>query len=154
MTLWVVAAYLVAHAIFIGGGKLAEAKGVDRSPERSIFYSIAALQAIARSGRPYIVPVLFPVDLIVMLALSGALYGAALYWGAEGLHLWPPLIYLIFDLAEDVLLALMLAGRVPISDRTVPGLKALTAIKLLAIIGAEAVALVAFVVAAYRCFFG
>jgi hypothetical protein len=154
MTLWIVAAYLLAHAIFFGVGRLADAKGIDRTPERGISYSVATLQALAHRERRYVVPFLFPIDLIVMLALSGSLYAAARYWGSEGLHLWPALVYLLFDLAEDSVLALMLAGRVPISARTVPALKLFTTVKFAAIGLAEVVAVAALAVAAYRCLAG
>ena len=146
MSIWVFIAYVIAHVIFKAVGILAACKKVDRSVERSLRYSTEDLRTAAANGRAYIFPFLFPLDLIVMLALAGSLALAAQYWGSP---IWvvPACVYLAFDLAEDGLLVLMLSGHVPISDRTVPVLKVLTGIKLLTVWIAEFIALAAFAVA-------
>jgi hypothetical protein len=78
-----------------------------------------------------------------MLAMAGSLALAAQYW-ESAIWVVPACVYLAFDLAEDGLLVLMLSGRVPISDRTVPVLKVLTGIKLLTVLTAEFIAWAAF----------
>ncbi|WGS20541.1 MULTISPECIES: hypothetical protein [unclassified Bradyrhizobium] len=55
----------------------------------------------------YICPILFPLDLIVMLALAGSMGAASAHWikqldpSVEWLGLLLPAVYLLSDLIED-----------------------------------------------------
>lgn len=105
---------IVAAAVFIFVGNYASRHGVDRSPEKQFLYSIP--DGLTDKTKRYVVPVLFPLDLIVMVLLSGSLALASMTWGSYGLGGRPwlflilPLAYLVFDLIEDSLLILVLTG--------------------------------------------
>jgi hypothetical protein len=144
----IVVAYIAAHAFFYGVGWYAESQGVSRFVERGIFYSETTFADLvtdpARSR--YLVPVLFPLDLMVMLLLAGALAWAGYVLGPVAFPNWPafaflilPLAYLAFDIAEDSFLALLLSHSVPIAPYSIPALKTLTAVKLTLVWLSEAV---------------
>jgi hypothetical protein len=77
-TIVVIAALIVASAVFQLSGNEAKRLGVDRSPERNLFYRIETYTAPTGN---YAVPVLFPLDLVLMLVVSGALALASVTWG-------------------------------------------------------------------------
>lgn len=115
----VIAALVLSLAVFWAGGFMARCLGVDRSPEKSFHYVVPDKYA-ASDG--YVVPMLFPVDLIVMLLMSAALGWAAVVWGPPGfgvtswwILLALPVAYLVFDFAEDRLLALIISGKAEIA---------------------------------------
>lgn len=154
----VIAALIGAMLFFNWVGKYAETHGVDRAPEKTFLYALSDKFA-DRSGQ-YVVPVLFPYDLIVMLLLAGSLGAAAAIWGPPGLggpplyYLILPLTYFVFDLAEDSLLALMLTGKVSIVPVTRVLLQVLTAGKLVTVVLSMIQAGLTAVVALYRCWVG
>jgi len=157
---WLIASYIIAHAIFFGVGKYAKSIGVDRMPERSLSYSVDDLSAVASEARGYIIPVLFPLDLIVMITLSLVLAMVAAYSGPYGFDVdrhWILLIlpaaYLLFDLLEDGLLVLLLSDQLSITARTTAALKGLTGLKLGAILLSELQAIGAMLMGAYRHWF-
>lgn len=129
----IIAALLVAGAAFQGVKTYAAKHYVDRSVEKHLFYKVDKL---SDSSGKYVVPVLFPFDLIVMLLLAASLGWASATWGPQGLggspsyYLILPLAYLAFDFAEDSLLVLLLMGTVGLDSITRPLLQGLTAGKL------------------------
>ena len=130
----VIVALFVAGVFFCWVGKYAGELGVDRSVEKHLFYQIGG--KLADGSGKYVVPVLFPLDLIVMLLLSGSLAWASASWGPQGLggspcyYLILPLAYLAFDLAEDSLLVLLLQEYVSVSPAIKIVLQGLTAGKM------------------------
>ncbi len=91
-------------------------------------------------------PVLFPLDLIVMVVVAGATAWAAATWGPQfsgwhvGWFLAVLLAYLAFDLAEDGLLMLVLGKW--IGAATVSGILSLvTKAKIVTFVGAWVVAI-------------
>ncbi len=73
----------------------------------------------------YVFPILFPLDLVVMLALAGAMGAASSHWlaqiypSAAWLGLVVPAVYLLSDLIEDCLLAWLLLRGDPKARGTV-----------------------------------
>ena len=123
-----------------------------RFPEKTLSYSGAQLGALVQSSlrMKYVFPILFPLDLAVMLAL--AMGAASSHWlnqiypSAAWLGLVVPAVYLLSDLIEDCLLAwLLLHGDPHAAARSVSILKAITTIKLVSIFASIALTLVAFV---------
>lgn len=142
MSAWIVLSLVAAHVFFVGVGCYAKQSGVVRFPERGLSYSLDDLRKLAGDSRLYVVPLLFPLDLIVMILLAGSLGWAASEWGPYGFYrgeAWHyaalPLAYLVADLAEDILLAALLSFVAPVTAATVRLLKTLTAIKLGAVYG-------------------
>lgn len=153
----IVIAYIAAHAIFYGVGWYADSISVTRVPERGLRYEVADLVKIADSQPRYIVPILLPLDVVVMFSLAGALAWAGYVFGAVAFPGWPafaflipPLAYLAFDIAEDGFLAMLLGHLLPITASSVMALKVLTAVKLAAIVASEAMVLITGAVAAWR----
>jgi hypothetical protein len=127
----------VSLALFFGMGKFAKNLGVERFPERSLFYKSGALGKLVQNravAETYVWPVLFPVDLLFMFIAAGSMAWASYIWGPSigifsdrsWLFLMLPLAYLVLDLAEDSLLALVLKQSVPLNDGVFAALKALT----------------------------
>ena len=125
-----------------------------RFPEKTLSYTGAELGELIASDlrMTYVCPILFPLDLIVMLALAGAMGAASAHWikqlypSVEWLGLLLPAVYLLSDLIEDCLLAwLLLRGDPNEAERTVPMLKAITTIKFVSISAAMALTLISFV---------
>ncbi len=147
------AALLVAGAAFLGVGSYAAKLGVDRSVEKHFFYDARTLSD--GSGK-YAVPILFPLDFVVMMLLAASLGWAAAVWGpmglggAPGYYLILPLCYLAFDFAEDGLLILLLTSRVGLDFPLRVLLQCLTAGKLVAIGLSAAQAAIAGGAALYR----
>lgn len=128
-----------------------------RFPEKTFRYDADKLRALASSGmrKIYIVPLLFPLDLMVMLALAGSMGVAIWYWFGQASPAWTwlaliPLIYLISDLAEDCLLAWMLQPPTAWPDAMIGVLKTLTAIKLVSILASVIVTAIALLLWLYR----
>ena len=132
-----IAAVAVATLIFLQVGRYAESIGVKRIPERSLFYHSSAIKDHEKK-KEYVSPILFPLDLVVMLLLTGAFIWASMVWWPKDAAIWPilifPLTYLLFDLIEDGLLILMLSGSWTPGDSFLLGFKAITAVKLAAVI--------------------
>lgn len=110
-----------------------------RFPEKTLSYTAEQLGELVTSDlrMKYVFPILFPLDLIVMLALAGAMGAASSHWlaqtypSAAWLGLLVPAVYLLSDLIEDCLLAwLLLRGDPKAAARSVSTLKAITTIKL------------------------
>lgn len=144
----VVVGLLVASVVFRRVGNYAESRGVERMPERKLSYGVKDLSEIACASREYVVPILFPLDLIVMILIAASLGWAAVQWGPHAIFLHGrttveflifPLAYLATDLAEDSFLALLLTHRPCIATPTVLMLKTLTALKFAALSLAVAV---------------
>lgn len=111
-----------------------------RFPETTLCYGVDRVRDLAASDvrKVYIVPLLFPLDLFVMMVLAGSMGAAIWYWLHLASPAWTmlaliPLIYLVFDLAEDCLLAWMLQHGAAWADWVVLALKTLTAIKFLSV---------------------
>lgn len=107
-----------------------------RFPEKKLSYDSEKFRELTASDvrKAYVVPLLFPLDLIVMLALAGSMGAAIWYWFGQLGPQWAllalvPMIYFVSDLAEDCLLAWMLQPGNAWSA-TIGMLKTLTAIKL------------------------
>ncbi|HZR86221.1 MAG TPA: pentapeptide repeat-containing protein [Bradyrhizobium sp.] len=125
-----------------------------RFPERSLSYSKEFFLAFTREhpgeAKFYRAPVLFPLDLIVMVLLAAALATASWHWLAAAgfrsprLALILPLIYLAADFGEDVWLATQLRAS-EVTDDAITLLKQLTALKLGAIYAAMAQTILALV---------
>lgn len=111
-----------------------------RFPERSLDYTTGQLRTFARKHRArakfYRRPVLFPLDLIVMILLSASLGAATCLWLALGglVPFWLgailPALYLLFDLSEGCHLARLLVDSTRIDKSTVNVLKWITRLKL------------------------
>ena len=125
---------------------------VSRFPEKSLDYSVKTLQELA--AKPdlrefYVFPLLFPLDLFVMLALAASMGAAIWFWLGRSMSAWVriallvPLVYLLSDLIEDCFLAWLLQRQDAIPAMTWV-LKALTAIKLVSVIAAAALTVAAF----------
>ncbi|WP_245284640.1 hypothetical protein [Bradyrhizobium sp. th.b2] len=124
-----------------------------RFPEKTLSYSGAQLGELVQSDlrMKYVFPILFPLDLAVMLALAGAMGTASSYWlnlsypPAAWLGLVVPAVYLLSDLIEDFLLGwLLLRGDPHGAARSASILKAITTIKLVSISASVALTLIAF----------
>ena len=156
---WIICSIVVAWLTFFGVGFYADkCLDVRRSPERSLHYTLPEVSS--PKARLYAVPVLFPLDLIVMLLLAASHGWAALYWGPGTLGIAPawfllaPSAYLVFDLAEDGLLAALLTGGLARNPPTLTILHVLTVSKLLALIVAMAIAILVGGIAAKRWLLG
>jgi hypothetical protein len=113
-----------------------------RFPERSP-YQWTELRDLA-IAKPYLAafyvcPVLFPLDLIVMLLLAGSMGLASAAWlratgGNPGWSYPLPAIYLAADLIEDVMLAALLRHPEKITESSVHRLKGITKLKMAAIV--------------------
>ena len=121
-----------------------------RFPEKTLSYTAGRLADLVTSDlrMRYVCPILFPLDLIVMLALAGAMGAASSHWlaqiypSAAWLGLLVPAVYLLSDLIEDCLLAwLLVRGDPEAAARSVSTLKAITTIKLVSISAAVALTL-------------
>ena len=128
-----------------------------RFPERTFRYDADKLRTLGSSEmrRTYVFPLLFPLDLIVMLALAGSMAAAIWYWLGQASPAWSilalvPLIYFVSDLAEDGLLAWMLQPTSTWPDAMIGVLKALTAIKLASVMASLVVTAFAFLLWLYR----
>ncbi|MBI4275270.1 MAG: hypothetical protein HY659_11285 [Rhizobiales bacterium] len=140
----IVLALAVSAALFLGIGKYADDNHVRRDPERGVFYATSTLRSLltdAPTAKRYVWPVLFPFDFIFMVVAAVSMAWASYHWGSSlgwfmdrpWLFLVLPFAYFAADLAEDVVIAMLMSERLPLSDWTVYSLKALTAAKLLAI---------------------
>ncbi|MHC2331065.1 hypothetical protein [Bradyrhizobium sp. USDA 4454] len=125
-----------------------------RFPEKTLSYTGGQLGTLVQSNLriKYVFPILFPLDLIVMLALAGSMGAASSHWlnqihpSAAWLGLVVPAVYLLSDLIEDCLLAwLLLHGNPHAAARSVSVLKAITTIKLVSVTASIALTLIAFV---------
>jgi uncharacterized protein YjbI with pentapeptide repeats len=115
-----------------------------RFPERSVTYSSEFLKAFVRDhpsiAQTYRFPILFPLDLIVMVLLSSTMAAASWHWFAASGYRWPmlavilPLLYFMADLAEDLQLRRLLNSPDAVTKDTVAALKRLTTVKLVAIV--------------------
>jgi hypothetical protein len=140
---WLVSLLALALAAFFGVGEFAKrCLKVDRFLEHNASYEVPQLDALV-SQTPdiafrYAMPVLFPLDLFVMILIGGACAIASLVWvrylGAPWDWAWlvllVPIFYVAVDLAEDSMLALMLTKSVGIDQTVVGFTKALTVMKL------------------------
>ena len=128
-----------------------------RFPEKTLSYDVDKFRRLTTSDarKAYIVPLLFPLDLIVMLALAGSMGAAIWYWLGQVGPAWAalalvPLIYLLSDLAEDCLLAWMLQPDNMWPASMIGILKTLTTIKLVSVIASTVLTGGAFLLWLYR----
>ena len=147
---------LAAFGLFWLVGKYAEARFSkssfeSRFPEKTLRYDVGKFRDLAASEvrKAYVVPLLFPLDLFVMLALAGSMGAAIWYWVGVVSPGWTtlafiPLLYFVSDLAEDCLLAWMLQPGSVWPDRMIWALKTLTAVKLFSVIASTVVTVGAF----------
>jgi hypothetical protein len=157
---------LAAFGLFWLVGSYADARFKESSfksrfPEKTFRYDADKLRRLASSDvrKIYVVPLLFPLDLIVMLALAGSMGAAIWYWLGQVSPGWTilalvPLIYLVSDLAENSLLAWMLQPDNAWPDAMIGALKTLTAIKLVSVVASMIVTAGAFLLWLYRARFG
>jgi hypothetical protein len=87
----------------------------------------------------YVWPVLFPLDLIVMLLLAGSMGLASAAWlraagGNPNFAYVLPAFYLVADLVEDSVLAGLLRNPAGITEHAVNRLKGITRLKMAGII--------------------
>lgn len=162
ISMGLVVAVIAAFGLFWLVGNYAEARFAgssfkSRFPEKTFRYDADKLRTLASSSMReiYIVPLLFPLDLMVMLALAGSMGVATWYWFGQASPAWTwlaliPLIYLISDLAEDCLLAWMLQPPNAWPDAMIGVLKTLTAIKLVSILASMIVTAIALLLWLYR----
>jgi hypothetical protein len=153
---------MAAFGLFWLVGNYAEARFTESSfksrfPEKTFRYDADKLRRLASSDvrKIYVVPLLFPLDLLVMLALAGSMGAAIWYWLGQTSPAWAmlaliPLIYLVSDLAEDCLLAWMLQPDSAWPDAMIGVLKTLTAVKLASVIASTVVTAGAFLLWLYR----
>jgi hypothetical protein len=148
---------VIAFGIFWGVGKYADRvfakRFATRFPEKTLSYTADELGKLVASDlrMKYVFPILFPLDLFVMLALSLSMGAASSHWinrvhpPAAWLGLLVPGVYLLSDLIEDCLLGwLLLRGDPNEAARTVPMLKAITTIKFVSFAAAIALTLISF----------
>lgn len=161
ISIMLVAAVLTAFGLFRLVGNYAESRfdgsGFEpRFPEKTLSYDADKFRRLTISDvrHAYVVPLLFPLDLIVMLALAGTMGAAIGYWlgqasPAWAVLAWVPLVYLLSDLAEDCLLAWMLQP-----DSAWPAmigvLKTLTAVKFVSVIASTVLTVGALLLWLYR----
>ena len=120
MTFWLVGRYAKTHLeVPIGRQRVGFAS---RFPERGA-YTAGQLGDFVRRhphrSRFYILPVLFPLDVMVMILLGASMAAASYYWILRSLPVgssswaWAtlvfPALYVIADLIEDVILAWILS---------------------------------------------
>jgi hypothetical protein len=160
-----VVSVVAAFALFWLVGKYAEGRfegsGLEsRFPEKTLAYDDDKFRRLTTSDvrKAYVVPLLFPLDLIVMLALAGSMSAAIWYWLGQVSPAWTmfaliPLIYLVSDLAEDCLLAWMLQPDTPWPEM-IAVLKTLTTIKFASVIASTVVTAVAFLLWLYHALSG
>jgi len=136
-------------------GYFAGTQFTSRFPEKTLNYTADQLQALVLSdvGKGYAVPVLFPLDLMVMLALSASMGTALWYWlgpsmtVAVRIALLIPAIYLLSDFIEDCLLVWLLLGKHADAVPAVIGLlKTITAVKLGSIVATIGLTTIAFLI--------
>lgn len=158
---------VLAFGLFWWVGRYAESffagRFRSRFPEKTLGYTADQLAELVKSdlGTKYVYPILFPLDLIVMVALAGSMSAASWHWinqtypAAAWLALFIPGVYLLSDLIEDCLLArLLLRGNPAEVAASVSILKTFTAIKLVSIVCAIALTLTAFVAWIFRAWLG
>jgi hypothetical protein len=140
----IVLALAVSAVLFLGIGKYADYNHVRRDPERSVFYETGTLRSLLTdmpTVKRYVWPVLFPLDFVFMIVAAASMAWASYHWGSSlgwfmdrpWLFLVLPFAYFVADLAEDVVIALMMSERLPLTAGIVHSLKALTAVKLLTV---------------------
>jgi hypothetical protein len=137
----------VTIALFFIINQVAERYGPDvgrRFLERGPDYTTASLRAWVASGenslnaRHYAMPVLFPLDLVFLLALGGFLacgsvvcaQSIALLRNVTWLFAALPGLYVAADLLEDALLARFLLNPENITDGAVSFAQTITAVKI------------------------
>jgi hypothetical protein len=108
----------------------------------------------------YVSPLMFPLDLVMMIFMSAFLAIGCVTFGSyvplaanrTWLLITPAVLYFVFDIVEDTLLAWFLKNPDAISFERVHYLKLLTAGKLMSITAANLELAVLFVLAAWRGF--
>jgi hypothetical protein len=96
---------------------------------------LAQLAAKPKAAARYVVPILFPLDLLVLASLAAFMMTGSLYFAADvgipGRWAWlvlvVPLVYMAADLSENVLLSIILSKGV--SEPTVAIAQAMTRLK-------------------------
>lgn len=156
VTMILAALVVIAFILFWGVGVYSDRvfgeRFRTRFPEKTLSYTPDQLGELVQSDLRirYVFPILFPLDLIVMLALAGSMGAASSHWlnqihpPAASLGLIVPAVYLLSDLIENVLLGwLLLRGNPNEAVRSVSTLKAITTIKLVSIFAAIALTVIA-----------
>jgi hypothetical protein len=140
---------IVSIALFLWVGDYAaryfKGPGIDsRFPEKTLGYAAEDLRKLVTSSvaGSYASPILFPLDFIVMLALSISMGAASRFWisapypGLARYALVLPGIYLLADLIEDSLLIWLLRrGDADTAASMLLLLKSITTIKLVSVTG-------------------
>lgn len=158
VTIILAALVVLAFGLFWWVGKYSDgvfaARFRTRFPEKTLSYTAAQFGELVTSDlrMKYVFPILFPYDLVVMLALAGSMGAASSHWlsqihpPAAWLGLFVPGVYLLSDLIEDCLLGwLLLRGNPDEAARSISILKAITTIKLVSIIAAIALTVISLV---------
>lgn len=152
-----VVSVVAAFGIFWLVGNYAKVRFEGRFPEKTLSYDVDKFRRLAASDvrKAYVVPLLFPLDLIVMLALAGSMGAAIWFWliqvsPACAMLALVPVVYLLSDLAEDCLLAWMLQPDNAWPAAMIGVLKTLTAIKLVSVVASTALTVGAFILWVFR----
>jgi hypothetical protein len=140
---WAAVLVALAGIVYRGGQMSAIRCGVwDRRFEASTGYVTADLwtwiTADVGRARRYMVPVLMPLDLLLLASLAGAcivtsLASAAVFPALDGVSsvfVVGPLVFALLDLTEDLLLLRLLRRPTRISDGSVAVLKRVTRAKI------------------------
>ena len=136
--------YIVTRIIAARLGGFVAARTLEHPATYQAYTTADLAQFVAawpHAARAYVVPVLFPLDLLFMILLGATLTVAAVGF-SEGTAFAPaarffmilPLVYLAADLAEDTMLARLLLAPSAITNDAVSGAKALTTLKLGALV--------------------
>jgi hypothetical protein len=131
----------MAQSLLVPRGNAGRGFLPSRFPEKTLSYSARDLQAfISRqpdSAKLYRLPILVPLDLLVMLALAASsAYASSVWFSAAGYEFLSrysvvfPVLYLVVDLLEDVFLFHYLRGYA-FDERDIARLKRLTLAKLI-----------------------
>jgi len=110
---------------------------------KNVDYGVSDVEALAKNDRAaagYVLPILFPLDLLLLASLAAFMITWSLYFaggaGIPAASTWlviiVPVIYMAADLSENCLLARMLTDPTTISNRAVVIMQATTQLKLAA----------------------
>jgi hypothetical protein len=144
--------------VYWGVGKLGQRMAVTYSApelyprmfEKNTDYDLSRVQTFVsnnpKAANYYVFPLLFPLDLFVMILLGGAAaYASVMSARTLGVPLdwiWLvlvlPVFYVAFDLVEDTLLALLLTDERTHTESFIWFVKSITTVKLASVIAAGA----------------
>lgn len=143
LLMWpLVLAAIAGGAVYYGGVRAADEPKLERRLERHPDYTADSLKTwIADNGaaaRKYVSPILFPIDVIFLIFAGAALAVASFrFAGAHDLlassaplFLILPILYVLADGLEDILLARMLSAQDTITPSLVGFVQGVTKVKI------------------------